>query len=61
MTSLLIKGLTSAGWSRLEELQQRHRRPARWALMQSWPVVERWIFGLGVPVALAALGWWVFG
>jgi hypothetical protein len=59
--SMLIRDLTPAGWASLEELHQRHRRRARWASRQSWPVVERWFFGLGVPAGLALLGWLYFG
>ena len=51
--SMLIRDLSPAGWTRLEELHLRHRRRARWALKQSWPTVERWILATLVPIAVA--------
>ena len=59
--AVLVKSLSPGGWVRLEELQERYRRPARWIMRKSWPAAERWLFGLGVPVALALVGWLVFG
>ena len=51
--SMVIRDLSPAGWTRLEQLQQRYRRPVRWRLKQSWPAVERWLLATVVPVAVA--------
>jgi hypothetical protein len=62
-TSLLIHDLTPAGWKRLDDLNQRYRRRARWVLKQSWPAAERWILApvvqVGVTVCAAALLAWL--
>jgi hypothetical protein len=55
-----VHDLTPAGRVRIEELRERYRKPARWALRRSWPVAERWIFYAVVPVAVGLL-WLIFG
>ena len=57
--AMLIQGLTPCGWRRLEELRQRHTRPARWALARSWPAAERWIVPLLAALVGALAGTWL--
>ncbi len=54
--SMRIQDLTSAGWSRLEELRQRFRSPVRHWLAKNYP----WILSL-VGILVAVAGWFVAG
>jgi hypothetical protein len=56
---MLLQRLTPAGWRRLEELRERYNRPIHWSLSRWWPIAERWILYLLVPVGLTLLGWLV--